>query len=112
MLGGGRQLGDPLREDAFDAAAEWQRLWKSCNPGKLCGGQHRRELQQCERVPRGPGHKLVADPIGQPGRRLIEKCGSRRGLEAAQSPLRQTRGREVAVVIIPRAEQQHNAFGL
>ena len=112
MLGGRRQPGDPLREDTLDAAAEWQRLWKRCQPRTLCGGQHRRELQQSERVTRRPGHQLVANPIGQPGSRLVEKCRGRRGLEAAQSPLRKTRGCEVAVVVIPRAEQQHDTLGL
>jgi hypothetical protein len=45
MLGGRRQLRDALREDALDAAAEWQRLGKRGDPRALCGGQHGGELQ-------------------------------------------------------------------
>ena len=112
MLGGRRQPGDPLREDSLDTAAEWQRLWQRCHPGTLCRAQHGGELQQRERVPRCPGHELVAHPIGQPGSSFSEKCRGRRGLKAAQSPLRKTRGREVALVVVPRAEQQHNTLGL
>ena len=85
---------------------------KRGHPRTLRRAQHGGELQQRERVPRRPGHELVANPIGQPGSCFVEKCRGRRGLKAGQSPLRKTGGREVALVVVPRAEQQHNALGL
>ena len=42
----------------------------------------------------------------------MKKCRGRHGLEASQTQLRDPRGREVALIIVPRSEQQHNAFGL
>ena len=65
-----------------------------------------------EWVPRRPGDKLVPDPTGQSGSRLVKKCRGRRGFEAHQSPLRKTRSREIATIVIPRAEQQHHTLGL
>ena len=42
----------------------------------------------------------------------MKKCRGRHGLKASQSQLRKPSGGEVALVIVPRAEQQHNALGV
>ena len=47
-----------------------------------------------------------------PGAVSSKKCRGRRGLKASQTPLRKTSGGEVALIIVPRSEQQHNALGV
>ena len=65
---------------------------KCGHPCALCGGKHRRELQQRERVPRRPGHELVSNLLGQPGSCFVKKCRGRRGLKASQTQLRKPSG--------------------